>query len=90
MNKTKPNGSIQSTSLSSSSAMVSQSSSRKFTFDESTITIGFVMVLLTMLIITFSMFKLAGSIASLSERLYYLEQVLTKYSTHCILPLENL
>ena len=89
MNKTKPNGSIQSTSL-SSSPMVSQSSSRKFTFDESTITIGFVMVLLTMLIITFSMFKLAGSIASLSERLYYLEQVLTKYSTHCILPLENL
>ena len=66
--------------------MNSTSPKRKFTFDETTIIMALVMVLMTVLIITIAMFKLAGSISMLADRLYRLEEVITRYTQHCMLP----
>ena len=74
------------TSLKSSAAMNASTPKRKFTFDETTIIMALVMVLMTVLIITIAMFKLAGSISILADRLYHLEEVITKYTQHCMLP----
>ena len=55
-----------------------------YAFNEKTIMIAFILILGTLLIITIAMFKLAGSIATLSERLYKLEDLLEQCaSTHC-------
>ena len=84
----KTNGSV-TTSLKSSAGSGMNSTSnpkRKFTFDETTIIMSLVMVLMTVLIITIAMFKLAGSISMLADRLYRLEEVITQYTHHCLLP----
>ena len=57
---------------------------RQLTFNENTVLMALILVILTLLIITFAMFKLAGSIASLSERLYILEDILIKNAKECV------
>ena len=55
-----------------------------YAVNEKTIMIAFILILATLLIITIAMFKLAGSIATLSERLYKLEDLLEQCAnTHC-------
>ncbi len=51
----------------------------RYSFNEETILVAFLLVILTLIIITFAMFKLAGSIGSLSERLYSLENLLHQH-----------
>lgn len=53
-----------------------KSQDKNLKFDETSVLVAFILVILTLLIITLAMFKLAGSIASLSERLYALEDIL--------------
>ena len=56
-----------------------------YSFDERTVLVAFILVIVTLLIITIAMFKLAGSIASLSDRLLTLEYLLQKCATNqCI------
>ena len=52
-----------------------------YSFDERTILVAFILVIVTLLIITIAMFKLAGSIASLSDRLLTLEYLLERCAT---------
>ena len=87
----KTNGSMTTSLKSSSSGSAGGMNSttnpkRKFTFDETTIIMALVMVLMTVLIITIAMFKLAGSISMLADRLYRLEEVITQYTQNCMLP----
>ena len=56
---------------------------RILSFNETSVLMAFILVILTLSIITFAMFKLAGSIAALSERLYNLEDLLSQYSKEC-------
>lgn len=49
---------------------------KNYLFDERTILIAFILVIVTLLIITAAMFKLAGSILALSDRLINLEVLL--------------
>ena len=56
---------------------------RILNFNETSVLMAFILVIMTLLIITCAMFKLAGSIAALSERLYALENVLAHYSKEC-------
>merc|ERR1719270_1587776 len=56
---------------------------RTLSFNETSVLIAFILVILTLLIITLAMFKLAGSIAALSERLYTMEDLLAQYSKEC-------
>ena len=72
---------IQSTKHSSSFS--DDEHQRKLTFNESTVLIAFILVIITLFVITMAMFKLAGSIHSLSERLYNLEDLLTKIPKNC-------
>ena len=56
-----------------------------YSFDERTILVAFILVIVTLLIITIAMFKLAGSIAALSDRLLTLEYLLERCATNqCI------
>ena len=52
-------------------------------FDERTVFVAFVMIIITLLVITFALIKLAASIASLSERLANLEDLLAECSNQC-------
>ena len=52
-------------------------------FDERTVFVAFVMIIITLLVITFALIKLAASIASLSERLANLEDLLSESSNQC-------
>ena len=60
-----------------------QQQRRLLSFNETSVLIAFILVILTLLIITMAMFKLAGSIGALSERLYTLEDRLAQYSKEC-------
>ena len=60
-----------------------QQQRRTLSFNETSVLIAFILVILTLLIITMAMFKLAGSIGALSERLYTLEDLLAQYSKEC-------
>ena len=62
---------------------------RILSFNETSVLMAFILVILTLSIITFAMFKLAGSIAALSERLYNLEDLLSQYSKECKLVTPN-
>ena len=66
-----------------SSKGVMQQQRRTLSFNETSVLIAFILVILTLLIITMAMFKLAGSIGALSERLYNLEDLLAQYSKEC-------
>ena len=63
--------------------MQHQQQRRLLSFNETSVLIAFILVILTLLIITMAMFKLAGSIGALSERLYTLEDRLAQYSKEC-------
>ena len=63
--------------------MQQQQQRRLLSFNETSVLIAFILVILTLLIITMAMFKLAGSIGALSERLYTLEDRLAQYSKEC-------
>ena len=60
-----------------------QQQRRILNFNETSVLMAFILVIMTLLIITCAMFKLAGSIAALSERLYALENILAHYSKQC-------
>ena len=61
-----------------------------YSFDERTILVAFILVIVTLLIITIAMFKLAGSIALLSDRLLTLEYLLERCATsQCLAVYEN-
>ena len=68
---------------SSTGFMQQQQQRRTLSFNETSVLIAFILVILTLLIITMAMFKLAGSIGALSERLYTLEDRLAQYSKEC-------
>ena len=53
-------------------------------FNENSVLMAFIMVIFTLLIITLAMFKMAGSMVALSDRLQTLENRLAQYSMHCI------
>ena len=69
--------------IDSSKGVMQQQQRRTLSFNETSVLIAFILVILTLLIITMAMFKLAGSIGALSERLYTLEDRLAQYSKEC-------
>ena len=76
------NGEIQSNGTLRSQEGYSKKSSI-LSFDERTVFVAFVMIIVTLLIITFALIKLAASIASLSERLVNLEDIISECSNQC-------
>ena len=69
--------------IDSGKGVMQQQQRRILSFNETSVLIAFILVILTLLIITMAMFKLAGSIGALSERLYTLEDRLAQYSKEC-------
>ena len=69
--------------IDSGKGVMQQQQRRTLSFNETSVLIAFILVILTLLIITMAMFKLAGSIGALSERLYTLEDRLAQYSKEC-------
>ena len=68
-----------------------QQKSTVYSFDERTILVAFILVIVTLLIITIAMFKLAGSIAALSDRLLTLEYLLERCAANqCIADYGNI
>jgi len=77
-------------SLSTTQSTAQRKKRPVYSFDERTILVAFILVIVTLLIITIAMFKLAGSIASLSDRLLTLEYLLERCATsQCLAVYEN-
>merc|ERR1711953_124945 len=79
-------GSTQNGDIKSNGILISNQDSKKssiLSFDERTVFVAFVMIIITLLVITFALIKLAASIASLSERLANLEDLLSESSNQC-------
>ena len=79
-------GSTQNGDIKSNGILISSQDSKKssiLSFDERTVFVAFVMIIITLLVITFALIKLAASIASLSERLANLEDLLSESSNQC-------
>jgi hypothetical protein len=55
-------------------------------YGEQTLTLAFSLVILTLMVITLAMFKLASAIATLSERLGNVEELLERYALVCLDP----
>jgi hypothetical protein len=53
---------------------------------EQTMSLAFLLVILTLMIITLALFKLAGAISALSERLGTIEELLERYALVCLDP----
>ena len=53
---------------------------------EQTMSLAFLLVILTLMIITLALFKLAGAIAALSDRLGTIEELLERYALVCLDP----
>ena len=89
-NYSHTNGNIAN-SKAGSPAMSSQNSDiRKsdssLILGEQTLSLAFLLVILTLMIITLALFKLAGAIAALSDRLGTIEELLERYALVCLDP----
>ena len=57
---------------------------KTLSFKKDHIFLAFILIILVLLVITFAMLRLAGSLAVLSERLQVLENLLGQYAHKCL------
>jgi len=72
--------------LTKTSPELERKSDSSLVLGEQTLSFAFLLVILTLMIITLALFKLASAIATLSERLGTIEELLERYALICLDP----